>query len=1008
MHSHLRFATVATVVAIGLVVVGMGSVRQGPHAYAAEYPLRQAPGVLSTGAFTESEVVEAPFTLAALTWLGEASGEIAYRVHGASGWSAWREIHVDADHAPDPGTAERRRQRYGTEPVFVGEQDRIQFRFDGAIPDGARASLIDTTTRTQPIIEQVVGMLAPTSADAAPARPGIRPRSDWDPEGQCAPRTEPEEIQVVAAVVHHTGIDRAYSQGEVPGILLGYCLYHRDSRGWDDVAYNLFVDRFGTVWEGRAGGVDKGIRGGHTSGFSSYTTGIALIGNYVTGSPSSAQMLSLERLLGWKLGMHNVDPLGTVRVVSKGSYKYPEGAVVTMPTISGHSDLQSTACPGPRLYAQLPQLRSAVGAVWRPDPDHYESPVIGNFSGSSDEDGAVYRPSDGSWTVTDGATGATTVWLDGSDGLRVTAAVAADLDGDGRDSIIARSGSSVKELTSRGASFSEAGTRVLAQSGSAFPPVVGDFAGSGAEAVAFVSSSGSVEVVTSAGIGTWGSLGPGQHRVVAGDFDGDGRTDIAGFADTGRVVVARSLGTSFAPASTWTDIAPDSGWQFVLSGDFDGNGTDDIAAFHESSQTWHTLRSTTTSFAHRGSATLASKDHWSAAFSLDGDGDGTDEVVALDAHTGAWHLGRFAEAMPAFVLLEDAPYRTTVRRPSADGRSAPFLSWFGQEASWISTRLGWGLSDESNATQRVYGASKYATSAAVSRLAFTGADVVYVATGEQFPDALAGGSAAVRAGAPVLLTSRNGLDGAVADELRRLRPREIVVIGGPAAISDAVVAQLAQLAPGGTTRLGGADRYETAALVSKSSFPAQVDTVFIATGLNFPDALSGVPAAGRSGAPILLVREHVPVPTATELRRLAPKRIVILGGPAAVSPDVEAELSKYAGTVQRVAGHDRYATAAAVAKAAYPEGARTVFIAIGTQYPDAVGAGPAAHALGGPLLLVDPDAAPGTTLSELRRLRPQRIVVLGGEGVVADEVIDAMDGIGEGAATRRLARLPLP
>jgi putative cell wall-binding protein len=124
---------------------------------------------------------------------------------------------------------------------------------------------------------------------------------------------------------------------------------------------------------------------------------------------------------------------------------------------------------------------------------------------------------------------------------------------------------------------------------------------------------------------------------------------------------------------------------------------------------------------------------------------------------------------------------------------------------------------------------------------------------------------------------------------------------------------------------------------------------------------------------------------------------------------VKADLAKYTtGSVTRLAGRDRYATAAAVSAAAYPGGADTAFIAIGTAFPDAVAAGPAAYELGGPLLLVRPEAAPGATLDELRRLRPSRIVIIGSEGVVAPEVIEAMEGIGEGAQTTRLAALPRP
>ncbi len=356
MRNYLRLSAIfGGAIIATLLLFGVATNDRGPHAVALEHPVTTVVGSASSDLFTETEVVDTPFTMAGFTWEGEAPASVWYRVGaGQEGWSEWRELHFDVGHGPDPGTSEYEAQRSGTDPVYVGEQERIQFRFSGEPPREGRAVLIDTTTSTQPLVEQLVEQLVPAEADAAPAQPNIRPRTAWDPGNQCAPRRAPEEIQVTMAVVHHTGIDRAYNASEVPGIILGYCLYHRNSREYDDVAYNLFVDRFGTVWEGRAGGVDKGIRGGHTAGFSSYSTGIALIGNYMTGYPSSAQRATLESLLAWKLGVHNLDPTGTTTVVSKGSYKYDEGVTVTVPVINGHRDLQHTACPGTNLYNMLP------------------------------------------------------------------------------------------------------------------------------------------------------------------------------------------------------------------------------------------------------------------------------------------------------------------------------------------------------------------------------------------------------------------------------------------------------------------------------------------------------------------------------------------------------------------------------------------------------------------------------------------------------------------------------
>jgi peptidoglycan-N-acetylglucosamine deacetylase len=149
---------------------------------------------------------------------------------------------------------------------------------------------------------------------------------------------------------------------------------------------------------------------------------------------------------------------------------------------------------------------------------------------------------------------------------------------------------------------------------------------------------------------------------------------------------------------------------------------------------------------------------------------------------------------------------------------------------------------------------------------------LYVATGVNFPDALAGGAAAAVAQAPVLLVGTDHVPDLVAAELRRLKPREVRVLGGAAAVSDAVLAELGGLTGTTPRRLAGPDRYATAAAVVQDAFPGTVDTVYVATGVNFPDALAGGAAAAVAQAPVLLVgTDHVPDGVRTELVRLLPR-----------------------------------------------------------------------------------------------------------------------------------------
>lgn len=202
-------------------------------------------------------------------------------------------------------------------------------------------------------------------------------------------------------------------------------------------------------------------------------------------------------------------------------------------------------------------------------------------------------------------------------------------------------------------------------------------------------------------------------------------------------------------------------------------------------------------------------------------------------------------------------------------------------------------------------------------------------------------------------------------------------------------------------RLAGADRYRTAVAISEDTLVLPSGIVYVASGVDFPDALAGGPGA-IPGSPILLVHpDFVPAGVGTEILRLDPDEIVILGGVGAVSPAVETALSAYA-PVRRLAGPDRFATAAAISADAYGS-AGTVYLANGLDFPDALAGGAAAGHVLAPVLLTTQTTLPSATRSELIRLGPTEIVVLGGTGAVADSVLNAAQAAVPAAAVRRVA-----
>ncbi len=296
---------------------------------------------------------------------------------------------------------------------------------------------------------------------------------------------------------------------------------------------------------------------------------------------------------------------------------------------------------------------------------------------------------------------------------------------------------------------------------------------------------------------------------------------------------------------------------------------------------------------------------------------------------------------------------------------------------------------------RIAGADRYATAAAISRAHFgPGVPVAYVATGRNFPDALAVGPVAGLQGGPVLLTDPSTLPQTTRDELARLRPGRIVVAGGAGAVSDGVAQALQQYTSQPVSRMAGADRYETAAAVSRASFAPGVPALFIATGRTFPDALAAGPAAIRMGGPVLLTQPgSLPQATRDELARLRPARIFVVGGASVVGDSVVQELRAFASlSVDRVAGADRYATAAAISSVFFGA-SPSIYLATGINYPDALAAVPGAGRSGSPLLLVKSSQVPAAVTAELFRIWPPRTWIVGGTSVIGVGVPQYINGL---------------
>lgn len=310
-----------------------------------------------------------------------------------------------------------------------------------------------------------------------------------------------------------------------------------------------------------------------------------------------------------------------------------------------------------------------------------------------------------------------------------------------------------------------------------------------------------------------------------------------------------------------------------------------------------------------------------------------------------------------------------------------YWEWFGDP------RLTGALTSVTS-SERISGANRYATAAALSATFPADADVVYVASGQDYPDALAVAPIAASAGAPLLLVRRDAVPPETAAALTRLNPKRIVVLGGPGAVNEATFTSLTGYAePNGISRLGGADRYETTRAAIRSHWTAgSASLIYVASGRDYPDALSAAAAASAQGAPVISVdgsANKLDANTAALIAELGATKIVIAGGSGAVSNGIQTDLAAIAGVteVRRLGGSDRYATSAAINADAFPA-ASQVFIASGGNFPDALAGAVRAGIDGAPLYIVPGSCVPQPVTDSINGFGPVEVTLLGGSGAL--------------------------
>ncbi len=340
---------------------------------------------------------------------------------------------------------------------------------------------------------------------------------------------------------------------------------------------------------------------------------------------------------------------------------------------------------------------------------------------------------------------------------------------------------------------------------------------------------------------------------------------------------------------------------------------------------------------------------------------------------------------------------------SLDSRALPVREWFNDQRSiWNADQITivdgapfpFGdivVEERDLSTYRLAGENRFDTARVVSELfAIDGADRdIVIVNGLDFPDALSAGPIATRLGGPLLMVTRDAIPIETIEELNRLDPLSITIVGGTGVVSSAVEAQLATFVggPGNVTRLAGDDRFATSREVLEAVATGFLTEIFIATGLNYPDALAAVPAAGNVGGAVMLVNGAASTLDAASLQLIDQYGVpvTIVGGTGVVSAGIESQLQGLGVTVSRIAGTDRYRTAIQIAVEYFPL-ADLSYVASGFGFADALAIGPFAGQQGAPLYLSSPNCMPPAVRQDIIDGLINFTTLIGGTGVLSPAV----------------------
>lgn len=812
----------------------------------------------------------------------------------------------------------------GSEPGEVSPQSEAQSGAepaeDVALDSGGATRVRGTSYTTTPSATVSAAAASPgLNADGTVYDTGfeglkIGTRKAWC-TGECQLKSDwtPELIKIQGAVIHHTEGNNDYTQAQVPQQLRNVWQYQAVTRGWDDIGYNIVVDKFGGVWEGRDGGLTKPIKGAHAFGANSDTFGIVILGSYTKSPPPVVARDALSKAIAWKLHILGLNSATKpIQVPGEDNQNAGNGQKITVPTVSAHRDVGNTDCPGDAFYAQMDLVRSQVAGYMA----KFNAPPVTDpqFNpGNVITDRVFYNPK-----------------------LMNVGQIEAFIKDVGKNCTSTGDSKCLKDATFPTSNLlpirkPTGGCTALKLTGNQRPWTIID-------SVAKACGLNPQVILTTLQKEQSGLTKPRpssswDKAMGAGCPDGKAcDPKLGGF--TGQVYYGAEMLATYKIRATWEEYIlafqekkpvsvrnnPEAACgteTFTLQNyataslymytPYVGNGGEDCSTIGQK-MVWDLMKRyfPWADFGVNASVKrLSGPTRYDTAVAISKDtypntkGGVVYVATAMD-FPDALAAAPAAAVQKAPLLLVPASGGLPAVVSSELQRLQPskvvIVGGTGAIGEDVETAISQAVGSKASLIRK-FGADRYQTAAAITDYAFaslpSAQKSVFLATGSSFPDALSASSAAGYMAVPVVLTPGEAgtLDGSAVSSLQRLKPTTVYIAGGSGAVSKAVEDQTKALGFK-VVRLEGSDRYATSAAIAKMAFkigdsaPA-VSTQYWASGRDFPDALSGAAAAAVSKSPMYIVYSTcVPATVSDHAIAKQTANVKLLGGTGVLGESV--------------------------------------------------------------------------------------------------------------------------